>query len=391
MKFEIRGLRAGVVETLSIDATTADDAGRMAVEQRIEVLSVRVLGESLRASQRFDLTLFSQELAELLDAGLSVVEAVDTLAHQQGGNDASKTYIELVKSLRQGHTFSVALEKMPHCFPPLYIGLIRAAEKTSDLHGALVRYLEYSARLDGLKNRIISALIYPAILFVVGGGVIVFLLTFVVPRFSSVYRGSGRELPFLSSLLLDWGSFVSRYAHEFALLAAVVVCALAIALLRARRGTTLEKMANMIPGIRYRIRLFRLSRLYLTVGTLLNGGMPVVAALNLCRGIVGSVHRAQLDATVEALRRGGAISAALAQNQLTTPVSARLLQAGEGTGRMGDLFLRAGRYHDNELARWVERFSKSFEPILMSVIGLVIGGIVILLYMPIFDLAGGLR
>lgn len=391
MKFEIRGIDRGTVRTLTVDAPSAEDAGRIALEQRIEVLSVRVIGESLRVGQRFDLAMFSQELAELLDAGLSVVEAVDTLAHQQARTDVSSIYTELVKSLRQGHPFSVALDKMPHCFPALYVGLIRAAEKTSDLHGALIRYLEYSARLDNLRNKITSALIYPAILFVVGGGVVLFLLTFVVPRFASVYRGSGRELPFLSSLLLDWGSLVSKHAHELALLAAIAVCTLVIALLRASRDEALEKIAHLIPGVRYRVRLFRLSRLYLTVGTLLNGGMPIVSALTLCRGIVGGLHRAQLDATVDALRRGAAISASLVQNELTTPVSARLLQAGEGTGRMGDLFLRAGRYHDNELARWVERFSKSFEPILMTIIGLVVGGIVILLYMPIFDLAGGLK
>ena len=391
MKFEVRGLRGGVVESMAIDAPTVEDARRMASEQQIDILSVRLLREPWRRRQRFDLSLFSEELAELLDAGLSVVEAVDTLAHQQGNNDISKVYRELERSLRQGFPFSSALEKMPHHFPALYVGLIRAAEKTSDLHGALQRYLEYSSRLDSLRNKIVSALIYPAILLTVGGGVIVFLLTFVVPRFSAVYRGAGRELPFLSAMLLQWGSFASKYAHELLALTAVVIAGLAATYVRAKRRGTLERLAGLIPGAKQRIHLFRLSRLYLTVGTLLNGGMPLVQALTLSRGVVGGAHRLQLDATVEALRRGAAISASLEQHQLTTIVSSRLLRAGEGTGRMGDLFIRAGRYHDNELGRWVERFSKSFEPILMSVIGVVIGGIVILLYMPIFDLAGSFR
>lgn len=391
MKFEVRCLRGGAVETLSIDAGSAVDARRLATEQQIEVLTVRSIDEPWRRRQRFDLSLFSEELAELLDAGLSVVEAVDTLAQQQGGGESSKIYQELVKSLRQGHPFSSALERMPHCFPALYVGLISAAEKTSDLHGALVRYLEYSSRLDNLRNKIVSALIYPSILFFIGGGVIVFLLTFVVPRFASVYRGTGRELPWLSAALLEWGSFASKNATQLAMAAAVVAAAFLLWFLRARHNGGVERLVNLIPGVKRRVRLFRLSRLYLTLGTLLNGGMPIVSALMLSRGVVGSAHRTQLDDTVDALRRGGAISASLEKNDLTTAVSARLLQAGEGTGRMGDLLLRAGRYHDNELGRWVERFSKSFEPLLMSAIGLIIGGIVILLYMPIFDLAGGLR
>ena len=391
MKFEVRGLKAGAVESFAIEAASAADARRLAGDQQLEVLSVRAAHEPWRRRQRFDLALFSEELAELLDAGLSVVEAVDTLAHQQGDNDTAKVYRELVRWLREGLPFSSALEKMPHHFPALYVGLIRAAEKTSDLHGALGRYLEYSGRLDNLRNKIVSALIYPSILFVVGGGVIVFLLTFVVPRFSTVYRGAGRDLPALSALLLQWGAFASRNARELAIGALLVLALAVIAFVRARRSGRLERLAALVPGAAQRIHLFRLSRLYLTVGTLLNGGMPLVQALTLSQGVVGGAHRVQLDATIEALRRGGGISASLEHHQLTTAVSSRLLRAGEGSGRMGDLFIRAGRYHDNELGRWVDRFSKSFEPILMSAIGIVIGGIVVLLYMPIFDLAGSFR
>ena len=391
MKFEVRGLRRGIVETLSIDASSLDDARRVAAEQSLDVLSVNSPREPWRRQAKFDLGLFSQELAELLDAGLSVVEAVDTLAHQTVKNDISKVYAELVKFLKQGHAFSAALEKMPHLFPPLYVGLIRAAERTSDLKGALLRYLEYSGRLDSLRNKIVSALIYPAILFTVGGAVIVFLLAFVVPRFATVYRGAGRELPFLSGLLLGWGSFASAHSYELVAAAGALLVAAVGGFMHARRRGSLERLASVLPGVKHRINLFRLSRLYMTVGTLLNGGMPLVQALTLSQGVVGGSHKVHLGATIEALKRGGAISASLDQHHLTTPVSSRLLRAGEGTGRMGDLFIRAGRYHDNELGRWVERFSKSFEPILMSIIGIVIGGIVILLYMPIFDLAGSFK
>jgi general secretion pathway protein F len=391
MKFEVRGLRRGVVESLTVETATADDARTMALEQQMEVLSVRGLRTGWTRARHFDLGLFSEELAELLDAGLSVVEAVDTLAQAQRTTEAAVIYRELVKLLRQGHTFSAALEKMPHCFPPLYVGLIRAAEKTSDLHGALSRYLDYSGRLDALRNKVTSALIYPAILFSVGGAVIVFLLAFVVPRFASVYRGAGRELPYFSALLLEWGAFATRHGLQLALASLVLLAGLVAWCLHAYRTGGLERLAALLPGIALRIHLFRLSRLYLTLGTLLNGGMPIVQALTLSQGVVSGVHRSNLDGAVQALRHGAPISASLERHHLTTPVSARLLRAGEGTGRMGDLFVRAGRYHDHELGRWVDRFSRTFEPILMSVIGIVIGGIVILLYMPIFDLAGSFR
>lgn len=391
MDFELRVLRGGVVETLRLQAASADEARRLAAADRLEVLSVRSAGVPWQSTVAFDLTLFAQELAELLDAGLSVVEAVDTLGQQQRRPELTQVYDELLRSLREGLTFSAALDRMPQRFPPLFIGLMRAAEQTSDLNGALQRYLEYSGRLDALRNKVVGALIYPSVLLLVGGGVVVFLLSFVVPRFSAVYKGAGRELPFLSSLLLEWGAFASANAKALALGGVLMVAALVVAMLTAYRNGTLERLIALWPSVRNRVHVFRLSRLYLTVGTLLNGGMPLVHALTLARGVVGGRHGESLQATVELLRRGGGVAESLERQSLTTPVAARLLRAGEGAGRMGDIFLRAGRYHDQELGRWVDRFSRLFEPVLMAIIGIVVGGIVILLYMPIFDLAGSFR
>lgn len=390
MKFELRILNAGKVETVTVDASSAEEARRHAQDRQLEVLGARRIREPLQR-KRFDLSLFAQEFAELLDAGLSVVEALDTLAQQQKDPTTAGTFAELVRSLKQGLTLSAALERMPQHFPPLFVGLLRAAEKTSDLHGALQRYIEYSARLDGLRSRVTSALIYPAILMVVGGSVVAFLMFFVVPRFAGVYRGAGRDLPLLSSWLLEWGSFAAAHAGTLILLALALFGSAAVWLIHAWRSGRLEQVVALVPGVQAKLLLFRLSRLYLTVGTLLNGGMPIVQALGLAQGVASAGLQTQLLATIDDLHRGSAISDSLDQHGLTTPVSSRLLRAGEGTGRIGDLLIRAGRYHDGELSRWVERFSRSFEPLLMTGIGIVIGGIVILLYMPIFDLAGSFR
>jgi general secretion pathway protein F len=241
-----------------------------------------------------------------------------------------------------------------------------------------------------LRSKVLSALIYPAILLLVGGTVIAFLLGFVVPRFATVYRGTGRQLPLLSNLMLEWGSFVSAHRWGLAALAIALAGFVTAVVAQGLRNGGLERLSATLPGIGRRVQLFRLSRLYLTVGTLLNGGMPAVPALLLCQGVAGPDLANRLVAAVDALRRGSSISGALVEQHLTTAVSLRLLRAGEGTGRIGDIFIRAGRYHDNELGRWIDRFSKAFEPLLMAFIGLVVGAIVILLYLPIFDLAGSI-
>lgn len=394
MRYEVRGLRGADLDTLDIQAVDVSDARRLAQEQNLRVLSIRSINTPGARKSRFDLRLFSEELAELLDAGLSVVEAIEALASREDAQAGTmhQAYGALLKTMREGHTFSVALERLPEFFPPLYVGLIRAAESTSGLHDALTRYIEYSGRFEALRSKVVSALIYPAILLTVGGGVIAFLLGFVVPRFAAVYKGTGRPLPTLSAWLLEWGTFVSQHGVAVGLSAATLAAALLGSLYLSWRQGRVERLLAMVPPVQRRVQLFRLSRLYLTVGTLLNGGMPAVQALLLARGVAGSGPQATaIDATIEAIRRGESLTAAMSAQALTTPVSIRLLRAGEGTGRIGDMFVRAGRYHDNELGRWVERFSRSFEPILMSLIGIIVGGVVVLLYMPIFDLVGNFR
>lgn len=392
MQYEARVLEGHAVRTMLLTAYSADEARAMAQEQALRVLTVRPLARLGAAQHRFDLALFSEELAELLDAGLSVVEACDALAARESTSASSPgVHQTLLKRMREGSTFAAALEAMPQLFPPLYTGLIRASEKTSDLHGALTRYLDYSRRFEALRNQISGALIYPCVLAVVGSGVIAFLLGFVVPRFAAVYQGAGKPLPLLSALLLDWGAFASRHGLLLGVGAATLFSGLGLWAYLAHRSGTLEQLLALAPPVQRRVQLFRLARFYLTVGTLLNGGVAAVPALTMARGVVGNAQRQAIDATVAAVRQGRSLTSALAQQGLTTPVSLRLLQAGEGSGRMGDLFVRAGRYHDNELARWIERFSRLFEPLLMAVIGIVVGGIVILLYIPIFDLAGSFR
>jgi general secretion pathway protein F len=391
MLYEVRALRGNTLERLEIEASSSEDVMRLVTAQRlvfVEATPKRGSALPVRPS-RFDLTLFSQELLELLDAGLAVVEAVDALATRKG--PASALHSVLLSRLRQGFAFSAALEQLPEYFPALYIGLIRAAEKTSDLQGALSRFIEYRGRFDALKSRISSALIYPAILLSVGGTVTLFLLGFVVPRFASVYRGTGRELPLLSQWLLNWGSFASDHALAVATTVGTLLAAAVAWVLFAIRSGRLETVLTAFPMVRDRVATFRIARLYLTVGTLLNGGMPVIQALTLADGVIPSSMRGQLSSAREDLKRGEAISAALERHALTTEVSGRLLRVGEGTGKMGDLMIRAARYHDNELARWLERFTKLFEPLLMAAIGLIIGTIVVLLYMPVFDLASGFQ
>ena len=144
------------------------------------------------------------------------------------------------------------------------------------------------------------------------------------------------------------------------------------------------------PAIGERVRVYQLTRFYRTMGMLLSGGTPVAQAIGMVSGLLDEELRQRLDGALVRVNEGKPLSASLEAQSLTTPVALRMLRVGERTGQMGDMMERIAAFHEEELGRWVERFTRTFEPLLMAVIGIVIGGIVLLMYFPIFELAGSM-
>lgn len=399
MQYEVRALSADhVLTALRLDAISEEDA-RLQAEQRgffaasVKPLPRRPLLHWRRkssGSRHFSLVLFSQELLALLHAGLSIVEGLDALLEKETHETPRAILTRLLCGLREGKRFSQALGEQPALFPDLYIGIIKAAEGSSDLPRSLARFIDYQQRLDIVRSKIISAAIYPLILLAVGGAVTFFLIGYVVPRFAQVYQGTGRSLPWLSQLLLDWGRFIGT--HSTVLLAGITagLVALFCAVRQFSEQGGLARLMRALPAIGERVRLYQLSRLYLTLGMLLEGGIPIVTAMQTVTGIASPTMKAGLLSAREDIQCGTQLSIAFEVHGLSTPISLRMLRVGERSGELGKMLMQSAAFYDGEINRWTDRFTRSFEPLLMTAIGLVVGLIVVLLYMPIFDLAGSL-
>jgi general secretion pathway protein F len=395
MRYEVKAVKAGgVVVSLGLDARDDRDANRQAQSQGYTVLAVRRAGRaalpSLRAA-RFPLVLFTQELLALLRSGISLVEALETLAEKDSRASSGPVLASLLEKLREGQSFSSALQGAPEAFPDLYVATVRASERTGNLSEALTRYVAYQTQLDGVKKHLVSASIYPVILIVVGGLVGLFLLGYVVPRFSHIYEDIGGDLPWLTRVLMVWGKFVE--ARGGILLTGIVAAAAGL-VFWLRQPSARQLIARQImrfPTIGERVRVYQLTRFYRTVGMLLAGGTPVTQALFMVSGLLDQELRQRLDSAIKRIREGQPISVSLDGQLLTTPVALRMLRVGERTGQMGEMMERIAAFHEEELARWVERFTRTFEPLLMALIGVVIGGIVVLMYFPIFELAGSMQ
>jgi general secretion pathway protein F len=393
VQYQVRALDSQQqLHTLLLEALDEADARAQALTRRLTPLSVQQregLGTTRRAA--FPLLLFVQELQALLAAGLSVIESLDTLVEKDPMPARRAVLARLAQHLREGQRLSAAMRQQPTIFPPLFVGVVQAAENTSDLPQALMRYVEYETRVDAVRHRVVSAAIYPTILLVVGGAVSLFLLGYVVPRFASVYQSGGRDLPWASQMLLGWGQFASQYATWLFTAFAVVVSA-AIWFARQQIATGgWWRALRVLPGAKPRLEILQLSRLYLTLGMLLEGGIAVQHALKLSAQVIDAQRQPALATVQAAVESGDSLSAALERHGLSTPVALRLLRVGEQSGQLGHMLGRTAAFYEGETTRWIERFTKAFEPALMAIIGLVIGLIVILLYMPVFDLAGSLQ
>lgn len=343
-----------------------------------------------RGQGAFQLLLFSQELHALLAAGLTLVEAIEALAEKQS-NPAQKSILEnLHQSLRGGLSFSASLRERGDVFPPLFIDLMQAAEGTSDLPRALSRYVEYRQRAERLRQRLITAAIYPAILLVVGSAVIAFLVMYVVPRFATVYRGTGRDLPQVTALMLEAGRWMAENPGSTAIAALSASLALAWGLRYLIRSGLGFELLMRLPTLGEQVRTFALSRQYMTLGLLLQGGIAIVPAMRTVAESAGASVRSAIEQASERIRRGESVSDAFEAERLTTPISLRLMRVGERTGDLGGMLRQAAEFYDGDTTRFIERLSSAVEPLLMVGIGLVVGVIVVLLYMPIFDLAGSL-
>jgi general secretion pathway protein F len=396
MRFELKALKGRQgLEPLALDARDAEDAIRQAAAQGYTVLSARrsfsIRGFLPKSSSALSLALFTQELVALLGAGLNLVEALETLAEKEERVEARKIIRGLLDELYEGRSFSHALGAFPHVFTPLYVATVLASERTGDLPEAMARFVAYQAQVDIVRKKLVAASVYPALLILVGGGVTMFLLGYVVPRFSHIYEDMGSELPLLSQWLLKWGQFIESNGIT-ALIVAVVVVAVVATL--AREPAVRQWVADRVwqlPVVGQRWRVYQLARFYRTLGMLLRGGTPIIPALTMTSGLLTVSLQERLSAAAAVIKEGRSISDAMEGHDLVTPVALRMLRVGERTGRMGEMMERIATFHDDEVARWVDLFTRLFEPLLMAVIGIVIGIIVVLMYLPIFELAGSIQ
>ena len=395
MRFAVKAADSrNQVVAIEVDAHDEVSARDLARQRGYRVINIARRGGLVLPRLRrrpFPTAVFSIELLALLEAGLNVVEALQTLSQKESAGDHLRELQGVVDGLKQGQSLSQALAAFPEAFPPLYLATIRSSERTGSLKEALSRYIAYHEEVDRVRKKVVAALIYPAILAVVGTGVLGFLLLYVIPRFARVYEDVSADLPLFSSLLLGIGRWLDAHGASAAVGAVAGATLLAYALWHPHSRKALMTRLFAVSSIARRARVYQLARLYRTIGMLLRAGIPALKALEMASDLLPPGQRPRMRHAAQLVAEGQRLSSALTAAGLSTAVATQMMIVAEKTGAMGELMDRVARFCDDETARFVDTFTRVFEPVLMAFLGIAVGLIVVLMYMPIFELAGSVR
>jgi len=349
-----------------------------------------VAGMSLRLPQRQgvntrEFLVFNQELATLLKAGMPLVQSLDLLKRRVA-SPAFKTVLDDVhEKVRSGTALSDAFAAHGELFPRVYTASLLAGERSGNLDATLRRYVEYTKIVAAVKRKTISALVYPAILISLALVLVSIIVLKVVPAFSDFYGTFGADLPLVTRIIVKLSEFLRTQFVLILLGLAGGGLALVAWIRRPGQQARFDRLLLGLPMLGQVARKFATSQMARTLATLLGGGLPLVNALDIAARAVGNQYMArQLEARV---REGESFAAALEARSVFPEVAVKMAEVGESTGALQDMLNTVADFYDEEISTTMERFITLVEPVLLVLMGLVIAGLLLALYMPLFQLS----
>lgn len=335
-----------------------------------------------------DLVVFTRQLATMIDAGIAIVQALQALADQTTNKVMRDTIRDVCTRVESGESFSEALTRHPKAFNRLYVAMVGAGEKGGLLSEILARLATYQENTERLRKKVKTALMYPTVVSVVAIVITIFLLVKVIPTFKEVYSGFGAKLPAPTEFLISISEIVQHYLLYLIILAGAGVWGW-MHFIKTKQGREFwdaQRIKLPVFGqIAHKICLARFTR---TLSSLVRSGVPILEVLQIVSQTVGNVVMEKaIKSAAQDIERGEGISAALAKYPVFPTMVVRMLSAGEQTGNIDNMLERVANFLDEEIDATLSGLMSLIEPLLIVFLGVVIGGMVICMFLPIFNLA----
>jgi general secretion pathway protein F len=373
-------LRTGVVhgETEKWVANELRRQGLTPVYVGIEEKKSLDIKLPFRGSGRRDVLLFTQELSTLLNAGVPVDRALSITSELTERPVFRSVVQDVIRVLKGGKSLADSLATKPTYFSELYINMVRAGEASGSLAAVFERLAEFERTRDDLRNYIISSMVYPALLFVVGTISVIFLLTFVVPRFAQVFQDSHMKIPLPTKIMLESSKAVKTYGW-MVILALVSVSTFISTYIRTISGRLWwDTFRLKVPVLGIALRKSEVARFARAMSTLVSNSVPLVQSISIAGATLNNKRIAgSLQIVAQGVKRGEGIAGPMRRAGQFPPLAAHLLAVGEETGRLDHMFARMAEIYETETRTAIRRFTALFEPLIILVMGIVVGALIL--------------
>jgi type IV pilus assembly protein PilC len=394
--FSYRGrARGGRLITGQVEASTPHAVAAQLRERRImatavrekpEPFQLRMPGLGGRVKEK-ELTVFTRQIATMINAGLPLVQCLDVLASQQTNKQFQKILTKIREEVEGGSTFAASIKRHPKVFTPLYTSMVEAGEAGGFLDNVLNRLAGYIEKTMTLRRKVKGAMIYPAVIITVAVVVVIFLLIFVIPTFKSLFEGFGAALPLPTRIVLELSRLVKT--HLLAGLGGLVGLVSGVRLsYKTERGKwIIDSLLLRFPIIGSLIRKVAVAKFTRTLGTLVSSGVPILQGLNITAKVAGNkvVEEAILK-TRSSIAEGKTIADPLSASGVFPPMVVQMISVGERTGALDAMLAKIADFYDAEVDQAVANLTTLLEPLMIVFLGVVVGGIIIAMYLPIFKL-----
>jgi len=344
-----------------------------------------------KVNQR-SIAIFTRQLATMIDAGLPLVQSLDILSSQQEHKVFKNILREIREDVEGGSTFAGALKKHPSTFDDLYTNLVVAGEEGGILDNILTRLSNYIEKAEALKKKVKSAMIYPAIIVSVAILVVIILMIFVIPVFETMFKSAGQSLPLPTLIVLTMSKIIQKYIVVI-IPAAILSFFLFRKFYKTEAGKTLiDRLVLKVPVFGMLLKKVAVARFARTLGTLVSSGVPILDGLLIVSKTAGNrtIETAIMSARAS-IREGETIAEPLGRGKIFPPMVIQMISVGESTGALDSMLTKIADFYDDEVDVAVTNLTSLLEPFLMVFLGVVIGGVVIAMYLPIFQMASAVH
>jgi type IV pilus assembly protein PilC len=378
-----------------IQATDAKEAQMELQKQKVEVitlaqknkLSLKIFSRPKKIKQK-DILLFTRYLSTMLTAGLSLVQALDIIAHDQENTTMQSLVIAIKKDISGGKTLAESFMVYPNHFSDLYCNLIKAGEKSGTLDTILARLANYLERSENLKRKVKKALVYPTAIIVVAMVVSLILLLFVVPQFQTMFKSFGAQLPLFTRIVVHLSEF---FRQDWWIIIGLVVAAIIGIKRWAKKSDYLrrqwDKFSLKIIIIGPVLKKSIIARYTRTLAITLEAGMPIVESMKSMAPIMGNgIYSKAILQICADVTSGHQLSISMNSTKLFPNMAIQMIAVGEASGALANMLNKVADYYEEEVNNLVENLSSLLEPLIMAILGIIIGGFVIAMYLPIFKI-----